>query len=39
MEQDGILGNFFPPSMNPFYFNDTAAALIEDFDRDEVIAE
>jgi hypothetical protein len=25
--------------MNPFYFNDTAAALIEDFDRDEIVAE
>jgi hypothetical protein len=39
MEQDGDLGKFFPASMNPFYFNDTAAALIEDFDRDEIVAE
>lgn len=25
--------------MNPFYFNDTAASLIEDFDKEEVVNE
>lgn len=25
--------------MNPFYFNDTAASLIEDFDKEEIVAE
>jgi hypothetical protein len=24
--------------MNPFYFNDTAASLIEDFEKDEIVA-
>ena len=38
MEADGDLGKFFPPKMNPFYFNDTAAALIEDFTKEEIIA-
>ena len=28
MDADGTLGQFFPPTMNPFYFNDTAAYLI-----------
>ncbi|HRX63875.1 MAG TPA: hypothetical protein P5060_02090 [Candidatus Absconditabacterales bacterium] len=37
MEKDGILGDFFPGSMNPFYFNDTAAYLIDDsFTKEEV---
>ena len=39
METDGDLGKFFPPKMNPFYFNDTAAALIEDFTKEETIAD
>jgi len=36
MEKDGVLGDYFPWSMNPFYFNDTAAALIEDFTKEEI---
>jgi len=28
MEKNGTLGEFFPWSMNPFYFNDTAAHMI-----------
>ncbi|MDD5770495.1 MAG: hypothetical protein PHE25_05995, partial [Candidatus Gracilibacteria bacterium] len=28
MEADGILGDFFPGELNPFYFNDTMAYLI-----------
>ncbi|PID34556.1 MAG: hypothetical protein CR971_02675 [candidate division SR1 bacterium] len=40
MEKDGTLGKFFPGSMNPFYFNDTAAYLIDDtFTKEEVEAE
>jgi hypothetical protein len=39
MEKDGTLGDFFPATMNPFYFNDTAAYLIDpSFTREEVIA-
>lgn len=39
MEQDGILWQFFPASMNPFYFNDTAAYLIDPtFTKEEVTA-
>ena len=39
MEQDGTLGDFFPASMNPFYFNDTAAYLIDPtFTKEEVTA-
>ncbi len=37
MEADGTLGEFFPASMNPFYFNDTLAYLIDDsFTKEEV---
>lgn len=37
MEADGTLGEFFPASMNPFYFNDTMAYLIDDsFTKEEV---
>lgn len=40
MEADGTLGRFFPASMNPYYFNDTLAAMVfDDFDRDEITAE
>jgi len=40
MEKDWQLWKFFPASMNPFYFNDTVAYLIDDsFTREEVIAE
>jgi hypothetical protein len=39
METDGILGQFFPATMNPFYFNDTAAYLIDPtFIKEEVTA-
>ena len=36
MEDNGTLGDFFPAWINPFYFNDTAAHLIGDFDKNEV---
>jgi hypothetical protein len=37
MEADGTLWEFFPASMNPFYFNDTLAYLIDDsFTKEEV---
>ena len=35
-----VLGDFFPWRMNPFYFNDTAAYLIDDsFTKEEIEAE
>ncbi len=37
MDADGTLGEFFPATMNPFYFNDTAAYLIDpSFTKEEV---
>jgi hypothetical protein len=40
MEADGTLGDFFPASMNPFYFNDTAASIIDNtFRKEEIQAE
>lgn len=37
MEKDWTLGEFFPWRMNPFYFNDTVAYLIDDtFTKEEV---
>ena len=37
MHDDGILWDFFPWSLNPFYFNDTLASLIiQDFTKEEV---
>ena len=37
MDADGTLGKFFPGSMNPFYFNDTAAYMIDpSFTKEEV---
>jgi hypothetical protein len=37
MESDGALWDFFPASMNPFYFNDTAASIIDPtFSKEEV---
>ena len=37
MEADGSLGKFFPADMNPFYFNDTVAYLVDDsFTKEEV---
>ncbi len=39
MEKDETLWEFFPASMNPFYFNDTAAYLIDpSFTKEEVTA-
>ena len=40
MESDNILGDYFPWWLNPFYFNDTAAYLIDDtFTKEEVSKE
>lgn len=39
MEQKWTLWSFFPGKLCPFNFNDTAAALIEDFSKEEVEAE
>lgn len=40
MEADWTLWAFFPATMNPFYFNDTLAYLIDDsFTKEEVIKE
>ena len=40
MDQDWTLWEFFPWRMNPFYFNDTAAYLIDDtFTKEEVVQE
>lgn len=37
MEAEGTLGEFFPASMNPYYFNDTAACIIDEtFTKEEV---
>ena len=37
MDKEWVLGEFFPWWMNPFYFNDTAAYLIDDsFTKEEV---
>lgn len=36
MEQNDHLWEFFPAEMNPFYFNDTVASLVVDFEKDEV---
>lgn len=37
MEEKGELGEFFSGSLCPLYFNDTAAALMEDFTKEEII--
>jgi hypothetical protein len=38
MDKDWTLWQFFPWSMNPFYFNDTAASLLDDtFTKEELI--
>lgn len=40
MEKDWQLWEFFPATMNPFYFNDTAAYLIDpSFTKEEVTAQ
>ncbi len=37
MESSDTLGTYFPPSMNPFYFNDTLAYLMDSsFTKEEV---
>lgn len=39
MEKEGQLGDFFPWRMNPFYFNDTGAYLVDGtFTKEEVAA-
>lgn len=38
MDKDWILGDFFPWELNPFYFNDTVAYLIDDtFSKKDVV--
>lgn len=37
MNQEWILGDYFPGEINPFYFNDTVASLVADFTKDEVL--
>ena len=39
MDQEGILWDFFPGELNPFYFNDTMAGILWNFTKDEVEAE
>ncbi|MEI7477814.1 MAG: hypothetical protein WCJ81_04875 [bacterium] len=40
MERDGRLGEFFPGSMNPFYFNDTAAYFMDpSFTKEEAVSQ
>lgn len=39
MEEDWILWEFFPGSVNPFYFNDTMASLLGKFTEKEIKAE
>ncbi len=40
MESDWILWNFFPWDLNPFYFNDTVAYLLDNtFTKEEIIAD
>jgi len=39
MEKDWTLWEFFPASLNPFYFNDTVAGLIWWFKKEEIIKE
>ena len=36
MEKDWILWKYFPATMNPFYFNDTVASLVDDFDKEDI---
>lgn len=39
MHEDWVLWDFLPWSLNPFYFNDTAAYLIDDsFTKEEVVS-
>lgn len=34
IEKAGLLGEYFPATMNPFYFNDTFAFLFGDFEKE-----
>ena len=36
MEEDNLLGDFFPWYVNPFYFNDTIGDIVGDFDKHEI---
>jgi len=36
MDEQWILGEFFPSSLNPLYFNHTIAAMMDDFDESQV---
>ena len=36
MDQDWILWDFFPGSINPFYFNDTMAGILWNFKQEEI---
>ena len=38
MDKDGLLGQYFPWDINPFYFNDTIASLVGDFDKEEIMS-
>jgi len=38
MEEDGTLGDFLPGWLCPFNFNDTVAALVEDYTKEEAIS-
>lgn len=38
MDEQGILGNFFPGELSPFYFNDTAASMLGKFSKQEAVA-
>jgi len=37
MDEQSVLGDFFPGEINPFYFNDSVASLYKDFDKDEIL--
>ncbi len=37
MEKEWILGDFFPATLCPFYFNDTIAQIVWDFDESEIV--
>jgi hypothetical protein len=39
LEARGELGAFFPGRINPFYFNDTMAAMVLDYGREEIVAD
>ncbi len=39
MDEDGNLWDFFPGALNPFYFNDTMAGILWNFDKQEIESE